>query len=171
MSLANYRFAVEIDSRRIGAFTECMLPSIEWDIQQVREGGQNGYVHQLPKGRKPGKLTLKRGLGHGRELLEWYMLCLQGRFIRRNVTIHLIGAQLGMRYTAFSWTAMGAFPTKWTGPKLQSSGKAVAIETLQLACNEVVVTYNAGFLQLSELMILFQNAQSQLSRSMRRLNG
>ncbi len=158
MSIADFRFTVEINSRRIGAFTECSLPALEWDVETIQEGGLSSFVHQLPKGRKQAKLTLKRGLGDGRELLDWYLAALQGRFIRKDVTIHLIGFHRGKRHTAFSWTAAGAYPTKWSGPQLQSSGKSVAIETLELACNEISVVYDAQFLRATDVNNRFRDA-------------
>ncbi len=159
MSIADFRFTVEIDSRRVGAFTECNLPTLEWDVESIQEGGLNSFVHQLPKGRKQAKLTLKRGLGDGRELLDWYMAALQGRFIRKIVTIHLIGFYRGQSRTAFSWTATGAYPTKWSGPQLQSSGKSVAIETLELVCNEISITYDAGYLWAADVNNRFRDAE------------
>jgi len=158
MSIADFRFTVEINSRRIGAFTECSLPALEWDVETIQEGGLNSYVHQLPKGRKQAKLSLKRGLGDGRELLDWYMAALQGRFIRKDVTIHLIGFHRGQNRTAFSWTATGAYPTKWSGPQLQSSGKSVAIETLELACNEISIAYDARYLWATDVNNRFRDA-------------
>ncbi|MEM7797776.1 MAG: phage tail protein [Chloroflexota bacterium] len=158
MSITDFRFSVELDGRRIGAFTECTLPSLEWDVEQIREGGQNNFIHQLPKGRKSGKLTLKRGLGSSLIIMQWYLNCLRGQFERKDVTINLMGYLGGINYTAFSWTAIGAYPTKWSGPQLQSSGKAVAVETLELACNEIIVAYDPIYVNLSSFATRMQNA-------------
>lgn len=160
MSITDFRFSVELDGRRIGAFTECTLPSIEWDVEQIREGGQNNFVHQLPKGRKAGKLTLKRGLGSSLIIMQWYLNCLRGQFDRKDVTINLMGFLNGINYTAFSWTAVGAYPTKWSGPQLQSSGKAVAVETLELACNEIIVAYDSIYVNLNNFATRMQNAKA-----------
>lgn len=169
MSLVDYRFAIEIDARRLGAFTECSLPSLEWDVEQIAEGGLNHFVHQLPKTRKQVRVTLKRGLADGRELLEWYLPCLQGRFIRKDVTIHLFGYYRGQNRTVFSWTITRAFPTKWSGPQLQSSGKSVAVETLELAGSEVLVAYDDGFLRASDVNNRFRNEQQyQMGLNQRR---
>lgn len=57
-----FRFVVAINGIPAAVFTECSLPNIEWDILEVKEGGLNSYVHQLPGLRKSSKITLKRGL-------------------------------------------------------------------------------------------------------------
>lgn len=138
MLLNEFRFVVDIDSVRAGAFTECTLPTIQWDIEKVIEGGQNTYIHQLPKGLKESTITLKRGLGLGGEIYNWYQSSLTGTFLRKSVTIHLMDS---LRKVMCSWTAAQAFPVKWTGPRLQADSRAIAIETLEIACGLITVTY------------------------------
>ena len=36
--------------------------SVEYDMEEYKEGGENRFVHQLPKAVKNSKLTLKRGV-------------------------------------------------------------------------------------------------------------
>lgn len=39
-----------------------------------------------------------------------------------------------------SWDLEGAYPSKWTGPQLQSDSKSVAVQSLEFACGEVTVS-------------------------------
>lgn len=132
-----FRFVVAINGIPAAVFTECSLPNIEWDILEVKEGGLNSYVHQLPGLRKSSKITLKRGLVSD-VLTEWYMSMMFGTFVtaRRVVTITLLNS---MKLPVCVWNIMDAFPTKWTGPNLKSDDNAIAVETLEIACGEVIV--------------------------------
>ncbi|MCA9981098.1 MAG: phage tail protein [Anaerolineales bacterium] len=137
MIQVNFRFSVTAANVSLGIFTECTLPTIEWEVQKIIEGGLNTYVHQLPTRRKESKVILKQGLGSGNEILLWYKDCLAEKFLRKDVTIHMLDAKT--HKPVYSWTAKGAYPISWKGPQLQTGGKAVAIETLELACHEIIV--------------------------------
>lgn len=132
-----FRFVVTISDITGAVFTECTLPSIEWDVQEVKEGGLNSYTHQLPGLRKSTKLTLKRGLVK-EGLLDWYQAVMNGEFAnaRRTITITLMDS---MKQPVYSWNIADAYPTKWTGPQLKSDDNAIAVETLEIACGEVTV--------------------------------
>ena len=40
--LATFRFTVDIGGDKwVGVFTECSLPAIEWDVEEIKEGGRN----------------------------------------------------------------------------------------------------------------------------------
>ncbi len=154
MLLTDFRFAVELDNRRLGAFVECTLPTLQWDTQKIEEGGVNNYVHQLPTRRKEATIKLRRGLGFGRELMDWYTDSLAGNFRRCKVSIHLVQTvKKGRSYRVqdvITWTAENAFPIRWEGPPLKSEGKAVAIETLELSCGEVSMEYEEAYFPDSE---------------------
>lgn len=136
LTTASFRFVVAIDGSPTAAFTECTLPTIEWDAEEVKEGGLNTYVHQLPGQRKQSTVTLKNGVGIVSDLMSWYIMTMNERFRRRRVTITLLN-----RYHApvMVWHIENAYPLKWTGPQLQSDTNTIAIQTLELACGEVIV--------------------------------
>lgn len=131
-----FRFVVTIGGRPAAAFTECTLPVIEWEAEELREGGLNTYTHLLPGQRKAARLTLKNGVGKS-EILEWCMDALREKLIPKTVTVQLLDAQMKRIIT---WEIQDAFPVRWTGPQLQSGDSAIAIQTLELACGEISVT-------------------------------
>ncbi len=137
---ANFRFVVEVDGERQAAFTECSLPAIQWEVQEVREGGLNTYTHQLPARRKAARLTLKNGVGKS-ELLGWYLAQMDESFQRKNITVTLLDS---LRAPVMSWHLSEAYPVKWSGPALKSDAAAVAIETLEFACGEIRVERGIG---------------------------
>jgi len=136
--LANFRFALDLGKGKgwAGVFTECKLPDVAWDIEQVKEGGQNTFIHQLPGQRKPGNVTLKYGLTKQYELLDWYadMMSEDFKETSRTVTITLLDSE---NRPVLLWNLHNAYPVKVTWPELKASDNAVAIQTLELACGRV----------------------------------
>ena len=135
---AAFRFVVSVEGEGQAAFTECTLPTIEWEVQQVKEGGLNTFVHQLPGQRKPSTLQLKNGVGQS-GILDWYLESMEGTPERKSVTVALLDT---MKETVLTWHLDDAFPTKWQGPQLKSDARTVAIQTLELVCGEITVSYD-----------------------------
>lgn len=134
-----YSFVVEIGDEFYGLFTECTLPSVEWDVEEVKEGGLNSYTHQLPGLRKTtNRIVLKNGhmTGPYNYFAQWYASCMKGKFERKTVTVKLLGDGLKPVVT---WNMMEAFPVKWTAPQLRSDQNAIAIHTLELAYTELSI--------------------------------
>lgn len=131
-------FVVEVGGKRMGAFTECTMPTLEIETEEIKEGGQNYYSHFLPGARKGGKLTLKRGFGRGHDLLNWYLQVLQGQVKSATKPVSIIlmdqkKKQLGR------WDFDRAYPVKWTGPSLKSESIAIAIEELELVVHDLIL--------------------------------
>jgi phage tail-like protein len=38
-----------------------------------------------------------------------------------------------------NWQLQGAFPTKWAAPSFKTDANTIALETLELACEEITV--------------------------------
>jgi len=131
-----FRFVVDVDGERQAAFTECILPSIEWEIEEIKEGGQNTYIHQLPGRRKSAKISFKNGLGKSK-LLDWYMEALKNAVERKPLTITLLNLQ---HQPLFVWNIQEAYPVKWGGPQLKSDDNTIAIQTLELACGDISIS-------------------------------
>jgi phage tail-like protein len=132
-----FRYVIEVDNKRSGVFTECELPAIEWETEEVQEGGLNTHAHLLPGRRKAARFTLKHGIGKG-ELVNWYKQALEGKFIRRLVTIAL---QDSAGKPVATWAMYDAYPVKWTGPQLKADANAIAIQSIEFACGRVSVDF------------------------------
>jgi phage tail-like protein len=133
---AVFRFIMDVDGEAVGAFTECTLPVIEWELEEVKEGGLNTFTHQLPGRRKGAKITLKNGVGSS-TLMDWYVETMSEKFQRKPLTITLLNSEFN---TIMTWHIANAYPVKWTGPQLKTSDNSIAIQTLELACGEVTVS-------------------------------
>ena len=137
VTIPGYRFVVAIDDAPLGAFTECTLPTIDWEVEEIKEGGLNAYVHQLPGRRKATKITLKNGVGNTDDIMNWYLRTMSEEFSRRRITIKLLNPLLE---SVMAWHIEGAYPVKWTGPQLRTGDNTVAIQTLELAGSEITVS-------------------------------
>lgn len=136
---AAFRFIVDVGDKRQGVFTECTLPTVEWEVEEVKEGGLNSYVHQLPGRRKAARITLKNGIGK-EELARWYIEGLTKeakKDYRKTVTITLLDA---MHKTIMVWSIQDAYPVKWTGPQLKTDSNTIALQSLELVCGEISVS-------------------------------
>lgn len=131
-----FRFVVDVDGERQGAFTECTLPVIEWDVERIQEGGLNTYIHQLPSRRKYASVTLKNGIGL-QALVDWFVETMGESFSRKTVTITMLDASLE---PVMTWHLEDACPLKITGPQLKSDANTLAIVTFELLCGEVTLT-------------------------------
>ena len=136
VSIPSFRFVVEIGGAPQAAFTECSVPVIEWDLEEIKEGGLNTFTHQLPGHRKGAKMTLKNGVG-STLLFEWCIQTMSETFERRPVTVTLLGST---KKKVMSWDLADAYPVKWVGPQLNAGDNGIAIQTLELACGEVTVS-------------------------------
>lgn len=140
--LATFRFSVDIGGTNwLGVFTECSLPPVEWNVEEIKEGGRNDYIHQVIGHRKAGKITLKHGLTNKYELMSWYaeMMNEDYKNYKKTVTITMLDSE---HKPVLRWNIQKAFPTKVTWPELKTGDNAVAIQTLELACGHVEFEQN-----------------------------
>lgn len=117
------------------SFTEASGISLEMETESVIEGGENRFVHQLPKGVKHGNLVLKRGIGMlNSPLVKWCKEVLEGDFIKmivpQTIIVKLNGAE---GEVLRAWALMNAYPVKWSVGAFESSKNEVAIETMEFA--------------------------------------
>jgi phage tail-like protein len=131
-----FRFVVTIDGEALAAFTECTLPTMDLDVETVKEGGLNTYQHQLPGPRKAATISLKNGVGVARRLLALYSNAMSGQPTRVHVTVTLLSPLLTQIMVL---DIKDACPVKWIGPQLKTDDNTVAIQTLELTCGEVTV--------------------------------
>jgi len=135
-----FRYLVIVDGINSGAFTEFQLPTLTVETQDIKEGGQNEYVHKLPVRTTPGTVTLKHGVLYGSELFGWYMQVMRGQMAdaTRQVLVAMFDITLEQE-PIMIWGFFKAYPIKWTGPTLKSDDRAVAIESIEFVHHGFVV--------------------------------
>ena len=126
---AGLHFKVKIGSESIGMFTECSGLTVEYEVFNWEEGGQNEFVHRLRGRAKYPNLVLKRGVTHESALGKWFFDC-RDKTKRNLVVVQLVGPD---GKTVRTWSFANAFPVKWTGPTFNAGANNVATETLEIA--------------------------------------
>lgn len=126
----SFRFSVIIDGVTHATFSEFVMPSFQVETMEIKEGGQNAYVHKLPVRVSVGNATLKHGLSRDLKLLNWYMDVLKGNIkaARRYVMVVMYDVN---RTPIVSWGFRDAYPIKWSGPSLKADNNTIAIEEIE----------------------------------------
>jgi len=117
------------------AFREVSGIGPEVETETVNEGGQNGFVHVLPKAIKHPRLVLKRGIAASdSKLMKWCQAVMEGGFVKpiepMLVHVFLLDAQ---GEPLRCWTVENAWPVKWEIDGFQSTRNEVAMEKIELA--------------------------------------
>lgn len=129
-AFTGFRFTVAIDNVPFAAFTEFVMPSLTVETQDIKEGGQNEYVHKLPVRVTVGSATLRRGVSRDVRMLHWYLQVMKGdmKKARRQVTVVMYDVR---RLPLMIWNFRDAYPVKWGGPTLKTDNNSIAIEELE----------------------------------------
>jgi len=119
-----------ISSTAIGGFSECGGLEMSLDVEEYREGGNNGVVLKFPTRIKWTNLRLKRGVALSHDLWFWHYSFVQGQVQRRDGVVAL---QDEGHNPVKIWSFRRGLPVKWTGPALNATQNQVAIEELEIA--------------------------------------
>jgi phage tail-like protein len=105
--------------------------SVEFDMEEYKEGGENRFTHKLPVRTKYADMVLKRGMLTGSEVIQWFFSAFRDReFKPSDVNVILMNEQGEPLKT---WKVAHAIPKKWLVSDLNANDNAVLIETLELS--------------------------------------
>ena len=130
--ITTFHFQVEWGGERIG-FTEVSgLDDAELEVITYREGDSQAYHDTKFPGRpKFGDISLKRGMLSGDDdFAVWLSTVKMNQIDRRDLTISLLNED---HAPIFTWQISNAWPSKVTGPSLNSTSNDVAVEEITLA--------------------------------------
>ncbi len=130
------KFTLEIGKKIIGSFTEVSGLSVQIDVEELAEGGQNAYTHRLLGRMKWPNLVFKRGMTDTDALFAWLLECSGEGFTKAQNKV----SPLDGRITVFNakggpvrtWEIADAKPVKWSGPRLAASSRDLAVEELEV---------------------------------------
>jgi phage tail-like protein len=101
------------------------------DTRELREGGQNAYVHQLPEQVRHDNLVLERGMVVGSPLnIEVNVTLSLFTFHPANAMVMLYNDE---RFPVAAWMLLRTFPVRWSVSDLDAEAGGVVIDTLELA--------------------------------------
>ena len=149
--LTKMNFLVSIDEiSGIAAFNE--VTGIEATVEPIefRQGNASSLAPVKIQGLvKHGNVTLKMGYTRNQDFKTWIQACVserRGETPRYNVTIEMIDINAGSPQTIvedvggdLTWILKDAWVTKYTGPDLNSTASEVAIESVEIAYEELVI--------------------------------
>ncbi len=131
------RFVFEVEGRTIGAFTEVSGLSVQIEVEDVPEGGQNAFTHKLLGRMKWPNLVLKRGITNNNSLFEWLAKfsgdgyeAAKFKITKPSGTLFMLDRKQVMLR---SWKFREAMPVRWTGPTFAASASALALEELEVS--------------------------------------
>jgi phage tail-like protein len=123
-------FAVKIDDDDLGTFNSCEGLGCEVVIEQREEGGNNGFVWQLPSRLKYSNVKFTRPLGPDTAKVAKWFASMTAGVKRRTATIQVMS---GDGTVVATWSLDGVVPVRWTGPTLNFDSPKVATETVEIA--------------------------------------
>jgi phage tail-like protein len=122
-------FGVKVPGIEIGYFHVCRGLSIEVDVLEYAEGGNNEFVHHLPGRLRYPNLELERGMTDEQNLINWFLQTKKKADLKE-VTIEIYN-QYGQVHRSFTFDQ--AYPVKWSGPSLATGSGGSATESLTIA--------------------------------------
>lgn len=125
----------------LGGFSEAAGLESEIQIQEYSAGGLNDRVFRFPNRAAYPNITLSRGMGFSEDLYLWHESFLKGEGKRRNGLIFIANE---LREPIKAWTFENGIPVKWSGPALNATSSATAIEKLEIAHEKLELTLSAG---------------------------
>ncbi|GAA4460512.1 hypothetical protein GCM10023189_35740 [Nibrella saemangeumensis] len=104
--------------------------NVEFDVETVKEGGENRFEHKLPGRAKYPDLSLKRGLLKDSSVIAWCRNALKNREIEpATLEVSLLNENHDPLIT---WKVFNAWPRKWSVSDFNAGENAVVVETLDL---------------------------------------
>jgi len=141
--LPSYNYRVEINGVAV-SFSEVNGLSVGFETTTYKEspvesGAPGPRVMHMPAQISPAKVTLKKGLVRGKSLpalYAWINSTQTNLIEKKDVSVRLCdenGAPV------VSWKIINAFPTKLDAPAFSAASNDVAIETIELMADRILM--------------------------------
>ncbi|MCT9145044.1 phage tail protein [Streptomyces violarus] len=123
-------FTLSIDGESLGYFNGCEGLSSQVEVEQRQEGGNNGFVWQLPTRVTFSTIRLTRPLTPDTTKVAKWISSVQTGIKRPTAQIAALRAD-GSEVAR--WGLIEVLPVSWSGPTLDPANPAVATEVLEIA--------------------------------------
>lgn len=134
----------------MAAFSEVSGIEASVDVIEFRQGNAHSLAPvKIPGLVKHGNITLKMGYTIGNGFKQWIQDCVserRGDIGRKTITIELLDIRNGAPQSTYEniqgsilWELKDAWVTKYTGPDLNASASEVAIESVEIAYEELTI--------------------------------
>ncbi len=135
--LLKFHFQVEWGGKNL-SFTEVAGLDVETEVIEYRAGNSREYNKiMIPGMQKFTNITLKRGVFKGdNDFYSWWNTVALNTIERRDLTISLLNEN---HEPVVIWKVKNAFPVKVQSTELKSDGNEIAIESIELAHEGLVI--------------------------------
>lgn len=133
--LPAYYFEVEI-SGTVYPFKSCSGLKVESEVIEYQEGGSTGNTRKLIGVTRWPNLRLTRAFTGDRLLYDWYKATKKPNPGRINGHIRMFDNR-GTEIAA--WKFVNGFIAKWEGPELDATKNEIAIESIEIAHEGLVL--------------------------------
>jgi phage tail-like protein len=136
--LPKFYFSVTLGDDDGVSFQEVDGLDSETQVIEYRHGDSPVfYPIKMPGLGRVGNVTMRKGIFvNDSKFWDWYNEIKMNTIARRTVVISLLDEQANPKMT---WTLNNAWPTKITGTDLKSEGNEVAVESVEIAYETLVV--------------------------------
>lgn len=135
-----FNFLVQIDGVTKAGFSEISGLVTDTNVIEYREGDENNHgvntVRKLVGLVKFTNIVCKRGYTQDASLWTWRKSVLDGKTVRQSGSIILLDEG---RNKVMSWSFHDGWAVKWEGPALNAKTSEVAIETLEIVHEGLVL--------------------------------
>ena len=125
-----FRFKVTIDEVEAANFMEVDGLTVQREVVEFYEGGENSRHHKLVGGTRYSNLVLKRGTSDSLDLFDWVKKTIGGQVERKNGSIIALDQEGN---PVVRWDFKNAWPCRYEGPDFRAGSSEVAIELIELA--------------------------------------
>lgn len=135
--LVKFHFSVQWGGTNIG-FTEVSGLDIKIEPIEYRHGASPEFnMTKMPGMQKYSNITLKRGsFANDNEFHSWMNTVKLNKIDRRDIIIQLLNEE---HEPVIVWKVKNAFPVKIKSTNLKGDGNEVAIETMEIAHEGLVI--------------------------------
>lgn len=136
-----YNYKIEIDGKTV-AFSEVSGLSVGYETSTYVESPTSGvgpHRMYMPGQRKPVTITMKKGVAVGVSvptLFAWINSIELNRVDKKDIYVRLCDENGA---AVISWKVINAFPTKLDAPSFTASSNDIAVESMELMADGVVV--------------------------------
>jgi phage tail-like protein len=119
----------------LGTWSKIEGLGFAYEVTEYREGGVNGYVHKIVGPLKYDNVRLSRPVDSDSLLVYMWLAANLVKVVPQTMSITAMNSA-GDEVT--TWDLSGVVPVKWQGPSLDIMGNQIAMETLEVAYDEMM---------------------------------
>jgi phage tail-like protein len=119
----------------LGTWSKIEGLGFSYQVTEYREGGVNSYIHKIVGPVKFDNVRLSRPVDGDSESIGLWLASNLIKVLPQTMSIEALDSK---GETVTTWNLVGVVPVKWSGPSLDVNGNQVAMETLELAYQELI---------------------------------